>query len=80
MAGPASDYHRGEMDIQEQVSTFNLVMGMSKWGSLVLAAFLLFLVLWFCTPAGFLAGFISGGVLLALGIVLLRSKPEAAAH
>ena len=80
MAGPASDYHRGEMDIQEQVSTFNLVMGLTKWGSLVLAAFLLFLVLWFCTPAGFLAGFISGGVRLALGIVLLRSKPEAAAH
>ena len=80
MAGPASDYHRGEMDIQEQVSTFNLVMGMTKWGSLVLAAFLLFLVLWFCTPAGFLAGFISGSVLLAVGIVLLRSKPEAAAH
>ena len=80
MAGPASDYHRGEMDIQEQVSTFNLVMGLTKWGSLVLAAFLLFLVLWFCTPAGVLAGFISGAVLLALGIVLLRSKPEAAAH
>jgi hypothetical protein len=78
MAGPASDYHRGEMDIQEQVSTFNLVMGMTKWGSLILAAFLLFVVLWFCTPAGFLSGLVSGAILLALGIVLLRSKPEAA--
>ena len=78
MAGPASDYHRGEMDIQEQVSTFNLVMGMTKWGSLILASFLLFIVIWFCTPAGFVSGFVSGAVLLALGIVLLRSKPEAA--
>jgi len=78
MAGPASDYHRGEMDIQEQVSTFNLVMGMTKWGSLFLAAFLLFIVIWFCTSAGFVSGFVSGGVLLALGIVLLRSKPDAA--
>ena len=78
MAGPASDYHRGEMDIQEQVSTFNLVMGMTKWGSLVLASFLLFIVIWFCTPAGFVSGFVSGVVLLALGIVMLRSKPEAA--
>jgi hypothetical protein len=78
MAGPASDYHRGEMDIQEQVSTFNLVMGMTKWGSLILAAFLLFIVIWFCTPAGFVSGFVSGVVLLALGIVMLRSKPEAA--
>ncbi|MGH6966556.1 MAG: aa3-type cytochrome c oxidase subunit IV [Phenylobacterium sp.] len=78
MAGPASDYHRGEMDIHEQVSTFNLVMGMTKWGSLILASFLLFIVIWFCTAAGFLSGLVSGAVLLALGIVLLRSKPEAA--
>jgi hypothetical protein len=53
-------------------------MGMTKWGSLVLAALLLFLCLWFCTPAGFVSGFVSGAVLLGLGIVLLRSKPEAA--
>ena len=78
MAGSASDYRRGEMDIQEQESTFQLVMGMTKWGSLVLASLLLFLVLWFCTPAGFVSGFVSGAVLLGLGIVLLRSKPEAA--
>jgi hypothetical protein len=78
MAGSASDYRRGEMDIQEQESTFQLVMGITKWGSLVLAALLLFLVLWFCTPAGFVSGFVSGSVLLGLGIVLLRSKPEAA--
>jgi hypothetical protein len=78
MAGSASDYRRGEMDIQEQESTFQLVMGITKWGSLVLAALLLFLVLWFCTPAGFVSGFVSGAILLGLGIVLLRSKPEAA--
>jgi len=77
MAGSASDYRRGEMDIQEQESTFQLVMGITKWGSLVLAALLLFLVLWFCTPAGFVSGFVSGAVLLGLGIVLLRSRPEA---
>jgi thiamine transporter ThiT len=79
MAGPASDYHRGEMDISEQVSTFNLIMGMTKWGSVALAAFLLWVVIWFCTDAGFLSGFISGAVVLALGIVLLREK-KAPAH
>ena len=42
MAGPTSDYHRGEMDISEQVSTFHMIMGITKWGSLGLAAFLLF--------------------------------------
>ena len=78
MAGPASDYHRGEMDIQEQVSTFHLVMGMTKWGSLILASFLLFVVIWFCTSAGFLPGFITGAIALVLGIVLLREKKSAA--
>ena len=78
MAGPSSDYHRGDMDISEQASTVHLIMGMTKWGSLVLASFLLFVVIWFCTTAGFLAGFISGAVLLVLGIVMLREKKSAA--
>ena len=72
MAGPASDYHRGEMDISEQTATFALIMGITKWGSLVIAAGLLTIVLWFCTGAGFLAGAIAGAVLLVLGIVFLR--------
>ena len=75
----AGDYHRGEMDISEQAATFDLVMGMTKWGSLVLASFLLFVVLWFCTPsAGFMGGAIGGFVLLTLGIVFLREKPAPA--
>jgi hypothetical protein len=78
MAGPASDYHRGEMDISEQVSTFNLVMGMTKWGSLILASFLLFVTIWFCTSAGFVSGFVTGGVVFVLGFLLLRDKPQGA--
>lgn len=73
----ASEYHRGDMDISEQVATFHLFNGLTKWGSLVLAALLLLLVLWFCTPAGFMAGAISAVVLTALGIVFLREKPAA---
>ena len=78
MAGPASHYHRGEMDIQEQVSTFNLVMGLTKWISLAMVSFVLWMVIWFCTSAGFLSGFIAGGVVLVLGIFLVRAKPQAA--
>ncbi len=74
MAGQASDYHRGDMDIAEQVSTFHLVMGITKWGSLVIASFILMITLWFCTPAGFLGGLIPALVLLILGIVFLRSR------
>ncbi len=78
MAGPASDYHRGDMNIQEQSSTFDLFMGMTKWGSLGVAALLVLLVLWFCTPAGFMAGFIAAAVLTVAGVVFLREKPAAA--
>ena len=45
MAGHGSDYQRGHMDIAEQAATFNLVMGMTKWGSLAIAAGVLFFVL-----------------------------------
>lgn len=70
----ADDYHRGEMDIHEQVSTYHAVMGMTKWGSLALAVAILALVLWFCTPAGFIGGLVPALVLLVLGIVFLREK------
>jgi hypothetical protein len=72
-------YHRGEMDISEQVATFDFFNGMTKWGSLVVAALVLFLVLWFCTGAGFVGALITDVVVIALGVFLLRAKPEAAA-
>ena len=78
MAGPASDYHRGEMDIQEQVATFHLFNGMTKWGSLAVAALVLLLALWFCTPAGFGGGFIAAAILVVVGVVLLREKRQVA--
>ena len=74
MAGKASEYHRGDMDIHEQVATFHLVMNITKWGSLIIAAGLLTVVLWFCTNAGFLTGLIAGVVVLVLGIALLRER------
>lgn len=77
MAGPASDYHRGEMDISEQRSTYQLVMALTKWGSLYLAAALVALTVWFCTDAGFMAGLVWAVVLVVLGTLLLRDKKGA---
>ena len=77
MAGPASDYHHGDMDIHEQVATFQAVMAASKWGSLCIAVGLVFFVLWFCTSAGFPAALISALILAAVGGFFLRSKPSA---
>ena len=69
----ASEYHRGEMEIQEQTSTYELFMGLTKWGSLGIAVLLLTITLWFCTATGFFGSFAAGFVFLAVGILALRS-------
>lgn len=73
----ASEYHHGDMDIHEQTATFKFFIGMTKWGSLAISALLVLLTVWFCTPAGFLAGLISAVVVTAIGVVVLREKPGA---
>ncbi|HEX7885295.1 MAG TPA: aa3-type cytochrome c oxidase subunit IV [Phenylobacterium sp.] len=80
MAGASSDYQRGEMNIAEQTATFHLVMGMTKWGSLYIAASLLFVTLLFCTHTGFPGSAISAVAMAVLGTLLLRDKKAAEAH
>jgi hypothetical protein len=74
MAGPASDYHRGDQDIAEQRSTYHLIMAGTKWGSLYLGAAILLLVVWFCTDAGFMSALISAIVLIVIGTLVMREK------
>lgn len=74
----SSDYHPGEMDIHEQVYTWTMFKKFSKWGSLVGAVALLFLVLWFCTHTGFIGSALTAAVMLAVGIVVLRERKGAA--
>ena len=77
MAKPAADYHRGEMDITEQSATYVGFLSLSKWGSLAIIAGLLFFTLWLCVHAGFFRAAIAAVVVIALGIILLRSKAPA---
>ena len=79
MAGKASDYHHGEMDIHAQQHTFDSVMVMTKWAALAIAVGVLFLTLWFCTASGFGTAVISAVILLAVGIFALRQR-AAPAH
>lgn len=73
-----SDYHRGDMDIREQVSTYHLIMGFTKWGSLAIASLVLWATLLFCTDNfGFLGATASAAVLVVLGVLLLREKKTA---
>jgi hypothetical protein len=76
MAAP-SDYRRGNMDIAEQASTFHGFIALSKWGSLVLAVAVLFLVMVFCTHAGLFQAFLASAVVAVAGGFMLRDKPVA---
>lgn len=73
----ASEYHRGEMEIEEQEATYALFMGMTKWGSLGLAVLLLYITLLFCTATGFIGSTAASVGLLVVGIFALRAKPDA---
>lgn len=77
MAGPAhadNDYRRGEMEIGEQVSTYGLVMALFKWGSLAVAAIVVFSTLLFAAGAGFIASAGVTVVMVAAGVYFLREK------
>lgn len=77
MDASGSEYHHGDQDASAHVATYHAFMGLTKWGSLTVSVALVILTMWFCTDAGFMAGLISGVVLLVLGIVFLRSSPDS---
>ena len=70
-------YVRGTQHIEEQASTFALFMGMAKWGSLLIAALLTFLVMWFQPAGSFFGGVIAAAVLLVAGWWFLKSGKKA---
>jgi NhaP-type Na+/H+ or K+/H+ antiporter len=73
----AQDYHRGEMDIAEQASTFHSFIMLSKWGSLVIASVLTFFIVWLCAHASFIASFVVGVLIAAVGYFVLREGKSA---
>ena len=70
----SSEYHHGEMDVHAQQAAFNAFVKLTKWGSLALAAILVFLILWFATKAGFITAAIAGLVVTFVGIAVLRER------
>ena len=73
------DYVRGSQQISEQESTFRLFMGLAKWGSLLTAAVIAFLTIWFMPGGSFIGGAITFVVILVAGWFFLK-KPKTAAH
>jgi len=74
MAEQASDYHRGDMDITEQVTTFRDAMTVTKWSCLVIAVGVLFFTLLFCTDTGFFGSLIPAVIVAAVGVFALKSR------
>lgn len=72
----AHAYLRGSMEINEQVSTYGLFIGLAKWGSLITAVVVVFLTVWFAVGAGFMAALFSAVVLSVAGWLALRSKSQ----
>lgn len=74
MAEPASDYHRGDMDIRAQADTFHTFMKITKWFCLYLAAILLFFIMWLSAHTGILPALITAVIVTVLGTLLLSEK------
>ena len=70
------DYVRGSQEIREQETTFVAFVGLAKWGSLIIAAALLFLTIWFQPGGAFIPAFISAVVLLVAGFFILKSPKK----
>ncbi|WP_255567840.1 aa3-type cytochrome c oxidase subunit IV [Brevundimonas sp. PAMC22021] len=74
----AQAYVHGSMPLNEQHATYGLFMNLTKWGSLGVAALVLFLTLWFHPGGNLIAAVICAAVLIVAGIIALKTKPEHA--
>lgn len=73
----AQAYLRGSQEINEQRATFDLFMGLAKWGSLAIACVLTWLTIWFMPNGSLFAGFITAAVLAVAGFFFLKSPKKA---
>ena len=69
----------GHMDVSQQEASFHVFVLLAKWGSLVVASFVLLLTLWFCTSAGFFGAVIPAALVAVIGFLVLRDKGGSAA-
>lgn len=73
-------FHRGEMPINEQTSTYHFFDKLWRWGGLGVADFVLFLAITFCTGAGALTALITCAIVFAAGFFILRKPTSLETH
>lgn len=61
-----------EMDYPEHEKTYDVFIGLVKYGSLVCAAILIAMAFGFFTPAGFLSSLVLFVLICAVGAFILR--------
>ncbi|MEI9905635.1 MAG: aa3-type cytochrome c oxidase subunit IV [Asticcacaulis sp.] len=71
-------YVHGEMDIEQHKGTYELFNNMTKWGSLILAVSLSFIVILTCTKLGVMTAGIVAVVIAIVGWTMLRKKADPA--
>ena len=76
-AAPDHAHASPSMEIVEQRSTYHAFDGLVRWGSLAVAALILFLTLMFCTGAGFFGAAVPAAILVAVGVFALRKAPTS---
>ena len=77
-AGSGADYVHGEMDVHQHRGTYELFGNLTKWGSLNLAVFLVFIVILTCTKLGLITAVIVAAVVGIVGWSLLKKKADPA--
>ncbi len=70
------DWNRGDQIIDEQRSTYDVFMGLTKWGGLAVVAVVAWATLAFATKAGVMTAFVIAAVIAAAGWWFLRDKPS----
>ena len=63
---------QAKADILSHAATYHRFMLGVKWVAITLGTMIVFLVLWFGTDAGFIAGLVGGAVVFAAGVLAMR--------
>ena len=72
MAQSASGAHDRDAEFAVHATTYHRFMLGVKWAAIHLASLIVFLVLWFATPAGFIGGLITGAVVYGVGVWVMN--------